>query len=89
MSTQITQSPFLNLLQQIADGVSIFEPFTRAPEKLVEFEDTVARLKEMERLDLIGKLFIQTRTYRSEETIDMVMIVGGLTEEGRRLLDNA
>lgn len=89
MSTQISPSPFLSLLQQIADGVTIFEPFTRAPEKLTEFEDTVARLKEMERLELIGKLYIQTRTYRGEESIDMVMVVGGLTEEGKHLLENA
>jgi hypothetical protein len=80
------QPPFLSLLKQIADGVTIYEPFTRTSEKLREFEDTVARLREMERLGLIGKLFIQTRTSSGEESVEMVMVTGGITEEGKRLL---
>jgi len=86
MSAQV-QSPFLSLLKQINDGVQIFEPFLRTPEKMQEFNDTVTRLQEMEDLKLIRKLFVQTRTYRSEESIDFVMVVGGLTEEGQRLLE--
>ena len=86
MSARV-QSPFLSLLKQINDGVQIFEPFLRTPEKMREFNDTVTRLQEMEDLKLIRKLFVQTRTYRSEESIDFVMVVGGLTEEGRRLLE--
>jgi len=80
------QPPFLSLLKQIADGVTIYEPFTRTPEKLREFEDTVARLRKMERLGLIGKLFIQTRTSSGAESVEMVMVTGGITEEGARLL---
>jgi len=80
------QPPFLSLLKQIADGVTIYEAFMRTPERLREFEDTVARLREMERVGLIGKLFIQTRTSSGEESVEMVMVTGGLTEEGLRLL---
>lgn len=86
MSARV-QSPFLSLLKQINDGVQIFEPFLRTPEKMQEFDDTVARLQEMEDLKLIRKLFVQTRTYRGEESVDFVMVVGGLTEEGQRLLE--
>ncbi len=66
--------------------MTIFEPFSRTPEKLGEFDDTVARLKEMERLGLIRQLFTQTRTSFGEEQINLVMVVGGLTEEAKRLL---
>ncbi|MDQ3252900.1 MAG: hypothetical protein M3R15_03160 [Acidobacteriota bacterium] len=45
------------MLKQIESGVKIFEPFGRTPGKLREFDDTVARLKEMERLGLIRQLF--------------------------------
>ena len=83
-----SRSPFLKLLKQIDDGVSIYEPFTRTPECLREFRDTVARLEEMKRLGLVRQLFTQTRTSFGEEQIVMVMVVGGLTDEGRRLLDD-
>ena len=80
------QSPLLDLLKQIDAGVTIYEPFARTPEKLREFADTVARLEEMKELRLVRQLFTQTRTSFGEEQIIMVMVVGGLTEEGRRLL---
>jgi hypothetical protein len=79
-------SPFLNLLKQIAGGVVIFEPFRRDAEGVRIFQDTVHRLQEMEELGLIGRLFIQKRTHRAEEYIDLVMIQGGLTVEGQHLL---
>ena len=81
-------SPFLELLRQIDDGVTIYEAFNRTPDKLREFADTVARLEEMKRLGLVRQLFTQTRTSFGEEQVVMVMVVGGLTEEGRRLLDD-
>ncbi len=84
---QQVQSPFLELLRQIDSGVIIYEPYLRTPEKLHEFDDTVARLQEMERLGLVGRLFTQTRSSSGDERIDFAMIVGGLTEEGRRLID--
>ena len=87
MPSQI-QSPVLTLLHQIDAGVTIYEPFLRTPEKLREFGDTVARLQEMERLGLINRLFVQTRTLSGEEHIDMVMVTGGLTDEGRRMLNH-
>ena len=80
-------SPFLDLLKQIASGVIIYEPFRRDAEGMVEFQDTVHRLREMERLGLVGQLFVQTRTSRDAEVVEMVMVQGGLTHEGQRLLD--
>lgn len=83
------RSPFLKLLKQIDAGVTIYEPFARTPEKLSEFQDTVAHLEEIKRLGLVRQLFTQTRTSFGEEQIVMVMVVGGLTQEGRRLLDQS
>jgi len=78
--------PFLDLLKQIAGGVVIYEPFRRDSEGLNEFQDTVHRLQEMERLGLVGRLFIEKRTSRGSEHIDFVMIQGGLTSESLRVL---
>ena len=80
-------SPFLDLLKQIADGVTIYEPFRRDAEGMAEFQDTVHRLREMERLGLVRQLFVQTRSSRGAEVVDMVMVQGGITREGQRLLD--
>jgi len=82
------KSPFLELLKQIDAGVTIYEPFLRTPEKLQEFDDTVARLQEMEQLGLVKRLFTQTQSSSGSERINFVMIVGGLTEEGKRLLSS-
>ena len=79
-------SPFLDLLKQIAEGIEIYEPFRRDAKGLREFQDTVHRLREMESLGLVRRLYIQKRTRGSEEYVEMVMIQGGLTDEGKRLL---
>lgn len=81
-----SQSPFLELLRQINAGVTIYEPFDRTPDRLREFSDTVARLEEMKQLGLIRQLFTQTRSSFGEEQIVMVLVVGDLTVEGKRLL---
>ena len=81
------KSAFLGLLKQISTGVVIYEPFPRTAEGVREFQDTVNRLRELERLGLVGRLFVQTRTNRETEIVDMVTIQGGLTAEGKRLLD--
>jgi hypothetical protein len=47
------RSSFLDLLQQIASGIQIFEPFHRTARNLQEFQCTVERLLKMERLALI------------------------------------
>ena len=86
-NTRIMSSPFIDLLKQIAEGVIIYEPFRRDAEGLRSFQDTVNRLEEMERLGMIGRLFIQRRDHRGVEFIDLVMVQGGITIEGRRLLD--
>ena len=78
--------PFLELLKRIADGVAIYEPFRRDAEGLREFQDTVHRLQEMERLGLVGPLFVQRRMKRGAEYVDLIMVQGGLTDEGKRLL---
>lgn len=80
------KSAFLDLLNQIDDGVVIFEPFRRTAEGMSEFQDTVHRLREMERLGLVGKLFLQTRVNREGEYVDLVMVQNGFTDEGKRLL---
>jgi hypothetical protein len=83
---QAMNSPFLDLLNQVADGIVIYEPVRRDRQGLSEFQDIVHRLREMERLGLIGRLFEQKRTSRGAEVIDLVMVQGGLTAEGQRLL---
>jgi len=80
-------SPILDLLKQIANGVVIYEPFRRDAQGMAEFQDTVHRLREMERLGLVRQLFVQTQASRDAEVVDMVMVQGGLTREGQRLLD--
>jgi len=80
------KSAFLDLLKQISSGVMIFEPYPRTAEGMSQFQDTVHRLREMERLGLVGRLFVQTRANREGEYVDLVMVQNGLTDEGRRLL---
>jgi hypothetical protein len=80
-------SPFLDLLNQIASGVTIYEPFRRDAQGMAEFQDTAHRLREMERLGLVRQLFVQIRSSRGAEVVDLVMVQGGLTREGQRLLD--
>ncbi len=81
-------SHLLKLLTQIDAGVMIYEPFNCTPECLREFQDTIARIEEMKQLGLIRQLFTQTRTSFGKEGIVMVMIIGGLTDEGRELLNH-
>ncbi len=79
-------SPFLDLLKQIDEGIQIFEPFRRTSRELVEFQDTVARILEMESLGLVRRTFTQKREIAGAEYYDLIMVLGGLTAEGERLL---
>ncbi len=79
-------SPFLDLLKQIAAGVIIYEPFRRTSRELTEFQDTVHRLQEMERLGLVRHVFTQVRSIAGQEYYDLAMVQGGLTEEGKQLV---
>lgn len=79
-------SPFLDLLKQIDEGIQIFEPFRRTSRELVEFQDTVARVLEMEKLGLVRRTFTQKREIAGSEYCDLIMVQGGLTAEGKRLL---
>ena len=77
------ESPFLDLLKQIDEGIEIFEPLRRTSRELVEFQDTVARLLEMEKLGLIGRTFTQKREIAGSEYCDLIVVRGGLTAEGK------
>ena len=79
-------TPFLDLLQQIASGTTIYEPFPRNARGIQEFQDTVARLQEMERQGLVRRIWTQVREIAGTEYYDMAMVQGGLTEEGECLL---
>lgn len=80
-------SPFLDLLKSINEGITIYEPMRRTSQELTEFQDTVARLLEMERTGLVGRIYTQTREIAGAEYYDMAMVTGGgLTDEGKRIL---
>jgi len=79
-------SPFLDLLKQIDEGICIFEPFRRTSREMMEFQDTVARILEMERLGLVMRTFTQKKEIAGAEYCDFIMVQGGLTAEGKRLL---
>jgi hypothetical protein len=69
-------SPILKLLKQFVDVVVIYEPFCRDAQGMLKFQDAVSRLEEMERLGLVGRLFIQRRTSYSTDYVDLVMVQG-------------
>ena len=79
-------SPFTDLLEQLASGVYIFEPFYRSGRELQEFQTTVERLQEMKELGLVQYIWTQKREIAGCEYYDMAVVRGGLTEEGERLL---
>jgi len=83
----LMNSPIIELLAQIASGISIFEPFRRTGREMLEFQETVHRLQEMEAQGLISRLFLQKREIAGQSFCDLVMVTNGLTEEGRRLLE--
>jgi len=85
MSTHTT-SPFLDLLEQIASGILIFEPYFRHGYDLEGFQDLVHRLKEMEQLGLVGRVWTQVRESGGREHYNLAMVTGGLTADGERLL---
>ena len=80
-------TPFIDLLQRIADGVTIYEPYSRNARAMLEFQDTVARLQEMEREGLVRRVWTQMREIAGSQYYDMAMVQGGLTAEGERMLE--
>ena len=54
---------------------------------MLEFQETVHRLQEMEAQGLVSRLFLQKREIAGQPYCDLVMVTGGLTDEGRRLLE--
>ncbi len=79
-------SPLLELLKQIDEGICIFEPYRRTSRDMMEFQDTVARILEMEREGLITGTFVQKREIAGAEYCDLIMVRGGLTAEGKQML---
>ena len=80
------EPPVIRLLKQIASGITIYKPYPRTSQALVEFQETVARLQGMERLGLVTKVWTQVRESGGSEYYDMAMVTRGLTEDGERLL---
>ena len=79
-------SAYLHLLEQIASGVVIFEPFYRRGRELLEFQATVERLLEMHQLGLVQQVWTQQREIAGTEYYDMAVVRGGLTTEGEQML---
>ncbi len=77
---------FLDLLERIASGVIIYEPFRRTGQELIDFQDLVARLQQMEAAGLIRRLFTEKREIAGVEYFNLAMVQGGLTQEGERVL---
>ena len=76
----------LKLLAQIKSGIIIFEPFSRTPQEIAEFQDTVERLQELKQLNLIRSLFTERRAFADCEHCILAMVQGGLTADGEQLL---
>ncbi len=77
------------VLRGRGDGNAALLPdFNRTPEYLRDFQDTISRLEEMKGLGLIRQLLTQTRTSFGKEEIVMMMVIGGLTDEGLELLNH-
>ena len=76
----------LHLLEQIASGVVIFEPFSRRGRQLLEFQATVARLLEMHQQGFVRQVWTQKGEIAGTEYYDLAIVRGGLTEEGERVL---
>lgn len=83
---RIMTSPFLDLLERIAEGITIYEPYPRTSQALIEFQDLVHRLLEMERLGLVTHVWTQARQIAGSDYYDMAMVTRGLTTEGEKLL---
>ena len=82
-----TSSRLIDLLTQIDSGITIFEPFRRTSAEMAEFQETVRRLQELEQLGLVRRVFTQTRNIAGQDYYDLAMAQGGMTAEGRRLLE--
>ncbi len=82
-----TASPLIDLLRQIDSGIAIFEPFRRTSAELMEFQETVRRLQELEQLGLVRRVFTQVRNIAGQDYFDLAMVQGGMTAEGKRLLE--
>ena len=80
-------SSYLQLLEQIASGIVIFEPLSRRGRELLEFQALVERLLEMHQLGLVHQVWTQKREIAGTEYYDMAVVHGGLTAEGEQLLE--
>lgn len=76
----------LKLLQQMADGIIIFEPFYRRSKEMMEFQEMAEELLQMSREGLIGRCYTQEHEIAGQSYIDQVVIYEGLTGKGREAL---
>ena len=79
----------LKLLKQIADGVTIHEPYYRRAKELMEFQETARLMLELSEEGLIGRCYTQVHEIAGVEYYDMAMTYTGITEKGRRVLAEA
>lgn len=79
-------TPFLELLTEIASGTTMFEPVSRTSRDIVEFQNTVARLREMEHLNFIRGVWKQVREIAGQEYYEKEMALDNI---GTRASDNA
>ena len=79
----------VKLLKQIADGVTIHEPFYRRGKEMMEFQETARLMLELSEEGLIGKCYTQVYEIAGVEYYDMVMTYTGITEKGRGALAEA
>lgn len=74
------------LLEQIQQGIIIFEPLRRTSQAITEFQAMVRRLIELERAGLIGHCVVQEHEIAGQKYCDLLMIYTGISERGRELL---
>lgn len=75
------------LLEQIGDGISIFEPLRRTSTGLVEFQGMVEELQAMERDGLIERCITHKSEIAGQEFYARAHVLRGLTSKGEAILD--
>ena len=76
----------IKLLEQISQGVVIFEPYARTSAELTRFQEMARSLLKMEGEGLIYKCYVNEAEIAGSKYYDMVHIPRGLTPEGEDLL---
>lgn len=75
------------LLEQLGDGIIIFEPLTRAGAEMAEFQHLVGELLAMEGEGLVGRCLTHRGGRGGQEApYDRIHVVRGLTRKGEAAL---